>query len=212
MVAAETERIGHLAHAWLGPAATLARSYAEAGTQTGPEADPNHRCCGRSGAGRLRVRVADGASGDRGRTNQWSVTPTATQARHATVPVSQLGYESLPGRADPCGFWSRGRIGPRCVALRLWERGQLAKGARHLALVHASGVSSKATNLKRLRQVMLRRMGDASLTTELGAFAVPAARLRGRQPGDHLAGPAGTGAFDRAPSRCCLCASAAGGA
>ncbi len=69
MVAAETERIGHLAArlATLGPAATLARGYAIVQTvaQTGPEggSEPQVlRSVHDAPAGtKLRVRVADGA-------------------------------------------------------------------------------------------------------------------------------------------------------
>ena len=68
LVAAETERVGHLCArlATLGPAATLARGYAivQAVVQTGPDAGPPAvlRSVDDAPAGtRLRVRVADGA-------------------------------------------------------------------------------------------------------------------------------------------------------
>jgi exodeoxyribonuclease VII large subunit len=64
LVAAETERVGHLSArlATLGPAATLARGYAV--VQTVPDAGPSAvlRSVGDAPPGtRLRVRVADGA-------------------------------------------------------------------------------------------------------------------------------------------------------
>lgn len=64
LVAAESDRVGHLAArlATLGPAATLARGYAV--VQTVPDAGPPHvlRAVDEAPAGtRLRVRVSDGA-------------------------------------------------------------------------------------------------------------------------------------------------------
>ena len=64
LVAAESDRVGHLSArlATLGPAATLARGYAV--VQTVPVAG-GRRCCARRptrpAGTRLRVRVADGA-------------------------------------------------------------------------------------------------------------------------------------------------------
>ncbi|HEY5149327.1 MAG TPA: exodeoxyribonuclease VII large subunit, partial [Mycobacterium sp.] len=65
LVAAESDRIGHLAArlATLGPAATLARGYAVVQTITADGADILRTTSEAPAGTRLRIRVSDGAVG-----------------------------------------------------------------------------------------------------------------------------------------------------
>ena len=135
LVAAESDRIGHLAArlATLGPAATLARGYAVVQTITADGA-AILRTTGDAPAGtRLRIRVSDGAVGatSTGPTDGAAVSSKSQE----TKPISSLGYEECRDELiEVVRVLEQGGL-DLDASLKLWERGEeLARRCeQHLA-------------------------------------------------------------------------------
>ena len=114
LVAAESERVGHLSArlTTLGPAATLARGYAV--VQTVPDAGEAAvlRTVADAPAGtRLRVRVSDGAV-------------TAVSEGSQMKPISELGYEEARDELiEVVRQLEQGGL-DLDASLKLWERGE----------------------------------------------------------------------------------------
>ena len=191
LVAAESDRIGHLAArlATLGPAATLAR-----GLRRGAD---HHRRRRRDPARRPATRPPGRGCASGFPTARWAPpVPARRMEPHErksqeTKPISSTGLRGVPRRTDRGGARPRaGRPRPRCVAETVGAgrgtgttlRGALSRGAqahrgragRRATSRTADSTAAVTCDIGKLERVsvILAAMGDATLTTPLGRVLV----------------------------------------